>query len=77
MSMRMANAIDTSDPMLVSDEERAVILAPAPKPNTWLYDFEPAADMTFRYSSEVRKRARQLRNAELQRSINDAGRLAA
>jgi hypothetical protein len=78
MSMLMTQPLDTSDPILMSDDERTVILTPVPRSAAfWLYDYDQAPSMNFRFSSEVRQRARQLRDAELQIAVNHVGQVAA
>ena len=67
--LNLAQPIDTSDPLLVSDDERTTILAPAPQLEPWRCNYElPNVNVLF--SSDVRQWARKVRDADMRFRVN-------
>ena len=69
MTLYLAQPIDTSDDLLMSDDERAAFLTPIPLPNLDAFrnpiGETPAGIL---YAADVRQAARQRRDARLRES---------
>ena len=68
----LAQPLDTSDPLLVSDSERTTILTPVPRPH-YCYELPPETG----FSADVRQWARRVRDADMQCKVNGSRRTAA